>query len=187
MQLGDVPPCDEQNVTEGVEHLVSQPVETTLSNQSDQDEIVSEPAAQVHPLLTSDSPSSYNAIGVPLVGEVATLPSSEGCTLNPATELVANSPLTLNQAVMQPSTSSPNQTIDVPIGAVGMHFTDLRTSVASELNTRPAQTVPALLSMPPPLYPDLLQKELERLSKEYDQTCKAFVDKVGFKDEFLFF
>lgn len=183
MRLGDVPRCDEQNVSEEVEHLVSQPVETTLSNQSDHEEIVSEPAAQVHPLLTSDSPSSYNAIGVPLVGEVATLPRSEGCTLNPFTELVANSSLMFNQSVLQLSISSLDLTVDVIIGALGMHFPELRTSVASEFNNRPAQTVPSVSLVPPSLYPDpdILQKELDRLCKEFDQTRKGFEDKVGFE------
>ncbi|XP_024017112.1 uncharacterized protein LOC21391424 [Morus notabilis] len=95
MQLGDVPPCDEQNAT-AVVCSVSQTVEPALSYQSDHEAMVSEPAVQVHLSPPSNSPRSFNAAAVPFVGEVANLPSSEGCTFNPATELVMNPPLVLN-------------------------------------------------------------------------------------------
>ncbi|XP_024028326.1 helicase protein MOM1 isoform X1 [Morus notabilis] len=178
MQLGDVPSRDEQSATEEVVRSVSQPVETAPSNQSDHEANVSEPAAQVHLSPPSNSPpSSFNAADAPFVGEVANLPSSECCNFNPATELVANPPpLMLNQSVSQPSTSL-NQPIGIPIGASGMHFPNLRSSVVSDFNNRPAQALPAMPRLPASQHQDSLEKELERLSKDFDQTRKGFEDK----------
>lgn len=91
MQLGDVPPYDEQNGT-AVIRSVSQTVEHALYHEA----MVFEPAMQVHLSPPSYSPRSFNAADVLFVGEVVNLPSSEGCTFNPITEIVLNTPLVLN-------------------------------------------------------------------------------------------
>lgn len=186
IQLGDTPPADKHNAFEQVEQSASQPVEIEPSNQSDH---AFEHAVQVH-LSLSNSPSSDNTADVPLREESEHQPSNEGSNAIQVSqapiELVEN-PQFSNQAVSQHLTCS----INPPIGTLGMHSPDSRTlSVASEFNYHPMQTMPAVASwVAPQLLPDPLQKELERICREFEKTSKSHEDMVGFKilNSFLLF
>ncbi|XP_062082123.1 helicase protein MOM1 isoform X2 [Humulus lupulus] len=164
-QCVDAQPANKQNALEEVEQLASEPID--LSTQSVD---ALEPAAQVHV-------SQSNSAVIRVVEESGCQPSDEGFTSiqvsHAPVELVENSQFS-NQAVSYPITSSINASIRNP----GMHVPESRTmSVASESINHLAQPMPPVVSwVGPPLNPDPLQMELERLCQEFDQTRKSYDD-----------
>ncbi|PON42608.1 hypothetical protein PanWU01x14_280610, partial [Parasponia andersonii] len=162
IQIEDAPPADNQNALEEIEQSASQPVEIEQSNQPLH---AFEPTVQVH-LSPSNLASNDNQADVPLVEESEHQPSNDGCNsiqVSQAPVEFVENPQFSNQAVSQPVTCSLNPSI----GTSGTEFSN-----------RPTHATPAVASwVAPPLCPDPLQKELERLCQEFDQTRKSHDDK----------
>ena len=187
IQLQDAP---QQNASTDVEGSTAQPVDAAPPDQHAHKAII-ERVEQVDLLPSSNSPSSSNLADVILVEEIEHRPRNDHASTQVSqslTEPIVNTPPVSNQPIFPSLNFSLLPPSGIPIGPspLGLHLSDLRTM--PEFINRSGQPLPIIHSLvaPPPCL-DPLQKELERLSKEFELTRKSHEDTVspGLQDSFF--
>lgn len=183
------------NVSQGSEHVMhvqtsdkhhsfqegecstSQAVEDVPANHSYHEAPILEPAAEMQAQMSPNSPLGESLLCVS--STVENEPGREHC---PSTQ-VSQSPIELSascvdlqsQSLSRTATDSLYPLTDVSTDSLGMHSSEARAmSNTSEINNNLVQGASVVASQAPyPVYPDPLQNELERLSKETNHTIKV--------------
>ncbi|KAL5831110.1 hypothetical protein ACOSQ4_016464 [Xanthoceras sorbifolium] len=180
MRDGDAVVSGMQIHTRQVEPPLSHSFDAVASDQSYHGAQATEPLAQLQLLTSIDSPSGLNPSGLPSVSGVGHQPRNGHYIANQIaqapTVMVENHVELSDLAVLQPVASSvPNPSVDIPVDGLGINIGDPRTaSVTPRYSNHTVQNAhPGASQFSLPLYRDPLQKELDRLRKETEETIKT--------------
>ncbi|KAM6598052.1 hypothetical protein CsatA_008576 [Cannabis sativa] len=165
--------CDLPPISCGTQLVDAQ----TADKQNTLEEVVRSGSEPIPPLSSTQSVPALQPVAQ-LVEENERRPGDEGLNsiqVSQAPVQPVENPQFSNQAVSYPMTSSSN----TPVRNSGMHVPDLRNMSVSESynHLAPPMPLPMMSWGGPPLNPDPLQVELERLCQEFDQTRKTYDDK----------
>ncbi|KAK0583701.1 hypothetical protein LWI29_001666 [Acer saccharum] len=165
--------------TRQVEPPLSHSFDAVASDQSNHGAQATEPLAQPQLLTSIDSPSGHNPSGLPSVSGIEHQPSN-GHIANQITQaptVIVEHSVELSDLAVSQSIASfvPNPPIDIPIDGLGTNTCDPRmASVTPVYSNHTVPNVhPGASQFSLPLYRDPLQKELDRLRKEIEESVKT--------------
>ncbi|TXG58175.1 hypothetical protein EZV62_016004 [Acer yangbiense] len=179
MRDGDAAVSGMQIDTRQVEPLLSHSFDAVASDQSNHGAQATEPLAQPQLLISIDSPSGHNPSGLPSVSGIEHQPSNGHIAnqIAQAPTVMVEHHVELSDLAVSQSIASfvPNPPIDIPIDGLGTNTCDPRmASVTPGYGNHTVPNVhPGASQFSLPLYRDPLQKELDRLRKETEESVKT--------------
>ncbi|KAK3226957.1 hypothetical protein Dsin_006819 [Dipteronia sinensis] len=179
MRDGDAAASGMQIDTRQFEPLLSHSFDALASDQSNHGAQATEPLAPPQLLTSIDSPSGHNPSGLLSVSGIEHQPSNGHIAnqIAQAPTVMVEHHVELSDLGVSQSVASfvPNPPIDIPIDGLGTNTCDPRmASVTPGYSNHTIQNVhPGASQFSLPLYRDPLQKELDRLRKETEESVKT--------------